>query len=377
MTYARWTRITATTALAALALTGCGGSEEAIGDPDAPKGSLAAVCPATVVVQTDWYATPERSPAYNLIGPDGEIDVDKGAYVGEIGDTGVTAEIRLGGPFIGGQPVTAQMYTDDTIDLGVVATDIAIRDYEKFPTRGVFTMMQKSPFMVMFDPAKFPEVKTWDDVKATGAPVLHAQGVSWVDYLVHEGLVDEKQLDGSFDGSPSRFVADDGALFQQGYVSNEPYRWEHDVAEWAKPTAHLMLADAGYQVYQQAYAVRADDEETLSPCLKELVPLLQQSEIDYLKDPKPVNDTLIEIADAIKDGPPITPGGNENSVKVQVEAGLVANGPDGAYGSFDVARVDSVIETMTAVLKDGGKDVPEITGDELVTNDYIDPEIKR
>ena len=64
-------------------------------------------------------------------------------------------------------------------------------------------------------------------------------------------------------------------------------------------------------------------------------------------------------------------------MKVQVEAGLVANGPDGAYGSFDVARVDSVIETMTAVLKDGGKDVPEITGDELVTNDYIDPEIKR
>ncbi|MEU6136552.1 hypothetical protein [Nocardioides sp. NPDC047086] len=53
MTYARWTRITATTALAALALTGCGGSEEAIGDPDAPKGSLAAACPATVVIQTD------------------------------------------------------------------------------------------------------------------------------------------------------------------------------------------------------------------------------------------------------------------------------------------------------------------------------------
>jgi len=62
MTYARWTRITATTALAALALTGCGGSEEAIGDPDAPEGSLAAACPSTVVIQTDWYATPNAPP---------------------------------------------------------------------------------------------------------------------------------------------------------------------------------------------------------------------------------------------------------------------------------------------------------------------------
>lgn len=364
-------------ASAAVVLAGCSGATEDFGDPEAEEGSLASVCPETVVIQTDWFATPERAPAYNLIGPGGEVDADKGAYIGEIGDTGVNAEVRLGGPYIGGQPVTAQMYAEDGIHLGVVSTDVGLRDYEKFPTKAVFTTMQKSPFILQYGPDEFPEVDGWEDVKDTGAPVLHAQGVSYVDYLTHEGLVDPEQLDGSFDGSPSRFVSDGGELFQQGYVSNEPYRWEHDVPDWGEPVDYLMLEDAGYHVYQQAYAVKTDQEEALSPCLEQLVPLLQQSGVDYLEDPEPLNDAFLEIADVIQDGPPITPGGNESSVQMQIDEGLVDNGPDGAFGSFDEARVEEVLGTMTEVFAANDTDVPEIGPEDIATNDYIDPEIGR
>src|SRR4051794_33243978 len=52
-------------------------------------GSLKGVCPDNIVIQTDWFATPERAAAYQLIGPNGTVDASKGAYTGPLGDTGV------------------------------------------------------------------------------------------------------------------------------------------------------------------------------------------------------------------------------------------------------------------------------------------------
>ena len=57
-----------------------------------------------------------------------DVDTDKKIVTGELTasggvDTGVKIEIRVGGPAIGFQQVTAQMYTDDSILLGYVSTD--------------------------------------------------------------------------------------------------------------------------------------------------------------------------------------------------------------------------------------------------------------
>ena len=360
----------------AVSITACSTtSAQPIGDSNAAEGSLAAVCPATVVIQTDWYATPERAAAYNLIGGQGEVDVNAGAYIGEIGDTGVTAEVRLGGPFIGGQPVTAQMYTDTSITLGLIATDVAVRDYERFPTKAVVSTLVKSPQILMWDPTKF-DVDSWDDIAGTGAPVLSSPGVSYVAYLEHAGLVTADQLDGSFDGSPSRFVSEDGAIFQQGYVSNEPFRWENDVKEWSRPVESLLIDDAGYHVYPQAFSVRADDEEELAPCLKQLVPMIQQSQVDYMTDPEATNSALLNIAAQLRDGPPITAAGNADSVDVQKTQEIVANSPDGTLGSFDLERVDELIVTLREVFAANGTEVPaDFDAPSIVTNDYIDPSI--
>lgn len=363
------------TVAVAVSLTACAStSQQLIGNSDASRGSLAAVCPTTVVIQTDWYATPERAAAYNLIGAQGQVEA--GAYVGEIGDTGVNAEVRLGGPFIGGQPVTAQMYTDPAITLGLVATDEAVRDYTRFPTKAVVSPLLKSPQILMWDPTKF-DVDEWDDVAETGAPVVFSPGLSYVDYLEHVGLVTKQQLDGSFDGSPSRFVAEDGAIFQQGYVSNEPYRWENDVEEWNGPVESLLVDEAGYHLYPQAFSVRADDEDELAPCLEQLVPMIQQSQVDYMSDPDAANAVLLDIAAQLRDGPPITAAGNADSVKVQRSREIVANSPDGTLGSFDLKRVDEFIVTLREVFAANDTEIPdEIDATSIVTNEYIDPAIR-
>jgi hypothetical protein len=341
----------------------------------APAGgdSLVGVCPANVVIQTDWYATPERAAAYQLIGPGGEIDAEKGTYSGPLGDTGVNVEVRLGGPFIGFQAASAQMYQDTSIYLGYVATDEAVQNAEKLPTTAVVAPLDINPQIVMWDPATYT-IDSWEDVAATKAKVLYLEGLPFMDYLLSKGFVTEDQLDSSFDGTPSRFVAEGGKVIQQGYASNEPYRWEHDVEGWKKPVKSLLVNDSGYEIYPQGLAVRTGDLEADAPCLERLVPLIQQAQVDYATDPAATNATLVEIAEAIKDGPPITAPANADAVKVMLADKLIGNGTNETLGDFDTDRVDRTIALLRPIFADRGDDVPaDLKASDIVTNEFIDP----
>src|SRR4051812_45338168 len=200
----------------------------------AAAGSLQGICPDKIVIQIDWYATPERAAAFQLVGPGGTIDKKKGTYSGPLAGTGVSVEVRLGGPFIGFQPIPALMYQDPSIYLGYVATDDAVQAAEKFPTVGVVAPLDINPQIVMWDPGTY-KINGWSDVAKTKAKIVYIEGLPFMDYLVSKGYVVASQKDASFDGTPSRFVAERGKLMQQGYASNEPYRWEHDVDGWKKP----------------------------------------------------------------------------------------------------------------------------------------------
>lgn len=369
-------RFTSAAAIAAGAslLTACTATEAGAPAPTG-EGVLADVCPSTVVIQTDWFATPERAAAFQLAGPDGTVDVEKGAYVGPLGDTGVNVEVRLGGPFLGGQPVPAQMYQDDSITLGFVPTDDAVRANAEFPVTGVFASLDINPQIVMFDPATY-DIDSWDDVKGTGAPVVYSEGKVFMDYLIANGYVDESQADASFDGTPARFVADGGESMQQGYVSNEPYRWEHDVEGWKKPADYLLVHEAGYEIYPHAWSVRSGELEELTPCLEQLVPMLQQAQVDYVADPQPTNEAILRIAETIPDGPPITLEGNANSVEVQLAEQIVGNGPDATLGNFDEERVQRVIDSVVPIFQGYGEDVAaDIAPGDIMTNEFIDESI--
>jgi hypothetical protein len=336
-------------------------------------GALAGVCPARIVVQTDWYATPERAAAYELAGPKGKVDKRKGSYTGT--KEGVEVEVRLGGPFIGFQPMPAQMYQDPSIYLGYVATDQAVLAAEKFPTTAVVAPLEINPQILMWDPLTY-SIAGWADVAKSHAKVLYVESMPFMDYLVAKGYVEKGQLDASFDGTPSRFVAEGGKLIQQGYASNEPFRWEHDVADWKKPVKFLLVHDSGYEIYPQGVAVRSGELEADKPCLAKLVPMLQRAQIDYANKPEATNETLVRVARELGDGPPITPAGNADAVLVMRRLGIVGTGANTTLGDFDLPRIERTIELLRPIFTARGDQVKVgLKAAELVSNEFIDPEL--
>jgi hypothetical protein len=342
-----------------------------------PSGhALKGVCPDKVVIQTDWYATPERAAAYQLVGPNGTADKKKGTYSGPLADTGIEIEVRLGGPFIGFQPIPALMYQDPGIYLGYVATDDAVQAAEKFPTVAVVAPLDLNPQIVMWDPGTYT-VAGWADVAKTKAKVVYVEGMPFMDHLVAKGYVGAKQKDASFDGTPSRFVAERGKLMQQGYASNEPYRWEHDVEGWKKPVKFLLVHDSGYPIYPQGLAVRSGQLASSRACLKQLVPLIQKAQVAYMSNPGPTNSALVKIAATLGDGPPITAAGNANAVVVMKDLHIVGNGSDDILGNFDLPRVDAAIAVLKPIFAARKVSVPDKLGAaDLVSNEFIDTSLR-
>jgi hypothetical protein len=343
--------------------------------PGAPSVALKGVCPDKIVIQTDWFATPERAAAYQLVRPNGTVDKKHGTYSGPLGTTGVDVEVRLGGPFIGFQPIPALMYQNPEIFLGYVATDDAVQAAAKFPTKAVVAPLDINPQVLIWDPASFT-VSGWPDVARTRAKIIYIEGLPFMDYLISKGFVTKAQLDASFDGTPSRFVAEGGKILQQGYASNEPYRWEHDVTGWKKPVKFLLVHDSGYQIYPQGLAVRSAQLASATACLKLLVPIIQRAQVAYMSEPGPTNDALVKIATELAGGPPITAPANAAAVKSMKELGLVGNGPDQTLGNFDVARVERTIVLLKPILAARGVKVPDkLAAADIVTNDFIDTTI--
>jgi len=110
----------------ALVFAACGGDNDN-GGGGSGEGALAGVCPDTVVIQTDWNPQAEHGWIYEMVGDSPSIDAGAGSVSGPLvaggEDTGVQIEVRSGGPLIGFQTVTSQMYQDDSILLGFVYTD--------------------------------------------------------------------------------------------------------------------------------------------------------------------------------------------------------------------------------------------------------------
>ncbi len=341
------------------------------GDGETAAGGLAD-CPNPLVIQTDWFPEPEHGAIYNLTGGEGEIDTESGRFSGPLAaDPSVTLEIRAGGPYIGDQPTVALMATDDDIFLGYVNTDEAIANYEEFPTTAVVAPLDINPQIIMWDPETY-DISGWDDVKDTGAVIAHFAGASYVEYLVGSGLVDEGQLDGTYDGSPTRFIAEGGALIQQGFATQEPYKYENDFAEWGKPVDFLLIHDSGYELYQGPLTILDSKlDDAARSCLDAFVPLVQQSIIDFQEDPSATNAALIEAVTALDSFWVLTEDGVADTVVQMGGLEIVGNGSDDTVGNFDLDRVDEVIAATAEQVP--SIPVPEgLTAEDLVTNDFID-----
>lgn len=356
---------TAAPATSAAAATTTGGRE----------GSLADVCPADLVLQLDWFPEAEYGVYYSLIGDAGELDAGTGTYSGPLLDTGVNLEIRAGGPFIGQQTVQSLMFQDDSINLGLVHTDDAVRFSEQFPVVSVVAPLEHSPLALVWDPDQH-QFTSFEDIGASGASILvFTKAVNYVPFLISTGVVPESSFDDSFDGSYSRFVADN-SLVQQAFVTETPFRLEHEISEYGKPVESILVSESGYDPYLSSVSVRADAIGEMRPCLGQLVPIVQQAQVDYISDPGPANQVMVDVATGMGTfwtlSNELLSFGNEQMIAHDI----VSNGDDDTLGNFDTARVQQVIDDFTATF---GTDVdtvnPDVTPDAIVTNEFIDESI--
>ncbi len=339
--------------------------------------SLKDVCPATVSIQTDWNPEAEHGFLYQLFGPNPEINADKklvsGTLVSGGVDTGVKVEVRSGGPAIGFQTVTSQMYQDANLLLGFVYTDEAIQLSAKNPTKAIFSPFEKNPQAIMWDPATYPDVKTIADLGKTGAKVRYFSGAAYMDYFTTEGILTKAQVDGNYDGSPALFVADQGKSASQIFGSAEPYIYQNEVKEWAKPVKYAYINDAGWKNYAESIATKPENLTKYADCFKKLVPIMQQAAIDYVKNPAATNTLILELVTKYNNGWVYSQGVADYAVKTMLGDGLVANSPDGVFGTFDEARVADLIAKATPIYtKLGTAPKADLKPSDIYTNEFLD-----
>jgi hypothetical protein len=372
---------------AVVALSGCSSGSKSTTNQgsQAPAASserlnLKDVCPAKIVIQTDWNPESEYGALYSMIGDNPTINKKKllvsGPLVAEGQDTGVQLEVRSGGPAIGFDPVTAQMYTDPNITLGQINTDEGIRFSAKQPTLGVVAQMEISPYMIMWDKKQYPQFKTIMDIGQTNVKVSYFQGDTYMDYLVGTGILRRSQVQGIYDGTPGTWVASGGKIAQAGFATSEPYIYANEVPQLKnEQIAYALIHDTGYPMYPEALSIRPADKQKLAPCLKKLVPIIQRATIDYMKSPEKTTPFVLKLVKEYNNGWKYSPGMADYALR-KMRADFVNNGPDKTLGNFDMSRVQRMIDIDTPIFV-GQKKPPKagLKPEDLVTNEFIDPNI--
>ncbi len=382
MNYGRSTKLLALPVLAALAIGACGDDKESDSGSSGGAGALATICPDTIAIQTDWMPEAEHGFLYQLVGAGYTIDASKAYVTGPLvdskgADTGVKVQIRSGGAPQQFQPVTQIMYNGDAL-LGFVYTDEAIQFSGEFPTMAIESGFDKNPQMIMWDPGTYPDVKTIADLGKTDATIRYFSGAAYMDFLTGTGVLKKDKVDGSYNGDPSLFIADEGKAAQQGFGSAEPYLYKNELKDWGKDVAFQYINDTGWKNYAQSITTKPENIEKYSDCFKKLVPMIQQASVDYLNSPATANAVILDASTTFGAdfGWTYTQGAVDYGVATIKKDGLVANGPSG-MGSFDEARVDELIALAVPIYEaQGAKPKAGLKAADIVTNQFIDPSIK-
>ena len=95
----------------------------------------------------------------------------------------------------------------------------------------VVAPLEISPAMIMWDRPKHPDVHTIADLGRAGVPVLYYQTDTYMQYLLAPACCAPAQVDGSYDGSPSRWVTAGGEIAQAGFATSEPYIYKNELGD--------------------------------------------------------------------------------------------------------------------------------------------------
>jgi len=359
-------------------LGACGGSDTAATDTTAAAPTTAAsltdVCPATIVVQTDWFPESEHGGLYQLMGDDAVASKDTGAAVGSLvvngQPTGVNLEIRAGGPFLE-SPVVTEMYQDNAITFGYVGTDVAITRYTDAPTLAVFNALNINPQVLLWDATKHPEAKTIADAAQTIKTFYVYGDPAWMRYFEAQGLIQTDQVDSNYKGN-LLLSTEDAA--HQGFATSEPYKYAN-LESGAITTGYQLIHDAGWNSYAQNLAIRKDRLEELRPCLEKIVPIFQQAQLDYIADPTRANAIILTTVATYDSWWTQSEGDVANGAASQKEMGIVGNGETPTFGDIEEARVNDFIAKATPILREQGLEIADIAAGDITDNTFLDTSI--
>ena len=337
--------------------------------------SLAGVCPDPLVIQTDWFPESEHGAMYEMVGDGYTVDADQKSVSGPMvldgEDLGIEIQVRAGGPAIGSTPVASIMATDDDITLGYGSTDGQVLRYEESPLLSIMAPLDKNPQIVMWDPEGIPEAETIADLGELGTTIQVFGPATWQDVLAGLGVLSLDQIDPSYDGSPARFIAE-GNIAQQGFASAEPYEYENHIEEYGRPVSFQLLSDAGFEVYSQTISIQPHRQAELDACLKVLVPIIQQSTVNFYGSPERANAIIVDAVAKYDTFWSYAADLAAFSVGAQLDLGLAGNGPDNTVGNMDLDRLQRVIDSMRTANLNFPDD---LTPEDLATNEYIDKSI--
>jgi hypothetical protein len=267
------------------------------------------------------------------------------------------------------------MSADPSITLGMLNSDELVQQSAAHPLLGVVAPLELDPQVIVWDPAAHPDWNTIQDIGQTDTRVLYYQGTPFMDYLLGAGILRPSQVDASYTGTPDRFVAARGSIAVQGYATNEPYAWQHEVPQWGKPLTYALVNDTGYPNYANLLAIRPADRSRLDGCLRKLVPIIQRAQVEFMAKPA-ATVALIVAAVAAQHGFTYTRPLADYAVKTMRDQGIVGNGKDRALGDFQIDRIRRLIDILTPIFTGQHKPIRAgLTPADLVTNDYIDPSV--
>lgn len=360
-------RVLAASAIVALATV-----TVACGDDESSDGAAEGLCPSTLRIQTDWFPELEHGGTYQLIGTEGEISKDQVNYSGPVKD-----KYKVDGletiviNTVNFDKSNSSILLDGEADMAYLNLSDVIGDSGAVDMVAIAKTLDKDPQMVMWDPTRF-DIQEPADIAATGAPVLHFPGVAYIDYMLGSGFMTADQDDPSYDGSDSKFVSSNGGLIQQGFATNEVYKYENEIA-WKDgapaDVSFFTVGDLGFDNYPAAITMLRENVERYRDCLTALVPKMQQAWIDFLEDPQPIMDKLIEINEVHDGFWTLSPELNAAGFDLLESGGFAVNSPDETYCSFDPERVQELYDILAPIYDEQGTEIAASV-DALYTNEF-------
>lgn len=359
-----------------LALGGCAAAPAGAA-PDLAR----AGCPGEIVVRLDSLPRVEFGALYRLLDTD-ELEVGsrsvRAPLVVDGRDTGVQLHLDSGDRY-DGVGADRWMHRDPGILLGAVDSDRALADATRFPVVGVFAPIEHDPAVVYWDADVYENVRGVSDLQETLTPdssglvpIVVSPDEPAFAFLQAEELVAAEQLRPENPGTPEPFLAAGGVVAQQGDALVDVPRLEADGRE----VGFQALEEAAYPRYAGMLAATPDNVVRFADCLRELVPVLQQSSLDYLDDPQPTLDLLVELSTAFG-ATGFDAEAARTAFDLAVSLRVLDEGGTPTVGDIEPGRMLQMIETALPALRAAGFDIPaEISPADLSTDAFIDPGIR-